>query len=163
MEPNDEALKSTILVVDDESGIRDVVRKMLTAAHYNVLTADAGSEGLQVSKNFKGEIRVLVSDFQMSGMSGIELASAITEDRPKIKVLLISGFPKGMLVLNDGWHFLAKPFVASQLSALIETLANPDKKSRFAEDLKHAEIGDVKPPRLSSEIFRYMASQESKT
>src|SRR5579859_4334087 len=101
-----EASKKTVLVVDDERGIREMVSKVLEAAHYNVLSAETGSEGLQVSRAFRDDIDVLVSDFQMDGMSGIDLASAITADRPKIKVLLMSGFPKGLLVLNEGWHFL---------------------------------------------------------
>ncbi len=41
----------------------------------------------------------------------MDLATQITLARPKIQVLLMSGFPGGMLVLNEGWHFLAKPFV----------------------------------------------------
>jgi len=64
-------------------------------------------------------------------MTGIELAIEITALRPKIKVLLMSGYPGGTLVLNEGWHFLAKPFVPSQLSALITGLVDPDKKSKF--------------------------------
>jgi FixJ family two-component response regulator len=55
-------------------------------------------------------------------MSGVELATALTHERPGIKVLLMSGFPDGMLVLNEGWHFLAKPFIASQLCALVAGL-----------------------------------------
>ena len=162
MEPNDEVRKATILLVDDDSLIREMVHSVLTAARYHVLSAEDGPQGLDVAKDFKGEIQVLISDFQMPGMSGIELASALTEVRPRLKVLLMSGFPGGMLVLNEGWHFLAKPFVASQLTALVETLANPDKKSRFAQVLKQAEIGDVKPPRLSSEVAAYQASLKTK-
>jgi DNA-binding NarL/FixJ family response regulator len=54
-----------------------------------------------------------VSDFQMAGMSGIELATKLTAQRPQIKVLMMSGFSEGMLVLNEGWHFLAMPFIES--------------------------------------------------
>jgi len=46
------------------------------------------------------------------GVSGVDLATAMTIERPQLKVLLMSGFPGWMLVLNEGWHFLAKPFVA---------------------------------------------------
>ncbi|MGC1295013.1 MAG: response regulator, partial [Alloacidobacterium sp.] len=70
---------------------------------------------LDQSINFKGDIDLLLSDFQMPGMTGVELATMMTVHRPKLKVLLMSAFPNGMLVLNEGWHFLAKPFVASQL------------------------------------------------
>jgi len=78
-----------------------------------VLTAVSGADGLAESGTYNGEIALLLSDFQMPGMNGMELATAITLERPEIRVLLMSGFPTGMLVLNEGWHFLAKPFVPS--------------------------------------------------
>jgi FixJ family two-component response regulator len=66
-------------------------------------------------------------------MSGVELATAMTHERPSLKVLLMSGFTGGMLVLNEGWHFLQKPFIASQLRALVAGFVFPDKKSRYAQ------------------------------
>ena len=63
-----------------------------------ILTASSGSMGLQQSREFKGEIHLLLSDFHMSDeMSGVDLAIAMTVDRPQLKVLLMSGFPDGML------------------------------------------------------------------
>jgi DNA-binding NtrC family response regulator len=123
--------KKTILVVDDDPSILATVCGVLGRDH-KVLGANSGKEALEVSKDFKSEICLLLSDFQMAGMSGIELATQITAQRPKIKVLLMSGYPAGMLILNEGWHFLAKPFVPSQLRALIEGLLVPDKVSRFS-------------------------------
>ena len=87
---------------------------------------------MQQSRDYKAEIHLLLSDFQMPGMSGIDLATALTIERQKIKVLMMSGFTEGMLVLNEGWHFLPKPFVPSQLLALISGLVSPEKKSKFA-------------------------------
>ena len=72
-----------------------------------------------------------LSDFQMPGMTGVDLATQITLQRPQIKVLLMSGYPSGMLVLNEGWQFLPKPFIPSQLRALIVGLVLPDKPSKF--------------------------------
>jgi FixJ family two-component response regulator len=69
----------------------------------------------------------------MPAMSGIELATKLCADRPKMKVLMMSGFTGGMLVLNEGWHFLAKPFVPSQLRALILGLMYPNSDSKFSE------------------------------
>ena len=126
--------KQTILVVDDDPKILGVVSELLANDNYNILTARTGSMGLQQSREFEGEIAVLLSDFQMpGGMSGVDLATAMTLDRPQLKVLLMSGFPDGMLVLNEGWHFLAKPFVTSQLRALVVGLVSPEKKSKFAK------------------------------
>ena len=123
--------KKTILVVDDDPSILETVSGALSR-DYKVLGANSGKEALQLSNDFKSEICLLLSDFQMAGMSGIELATQVTAQRPKIKVLLMSGYPAGMLVLNDGWHFLAKPFIPSQLRTLIEGLVCPDKVSRFS-------------------------------
>jgi len=120
----------TILVVDDDQQILAMV-STLFSGEYHVLTAATGSKGLEQSRNFKGEISLLLSDFQMAGMSGVDLATVMTVDRPQLKVLLMSGFPGGMLVLNEGWHFLPKPFIPSQLRALVVGLASPDNDSRF--------------------------------
>jgi|SRR5579862_6025997 len=123
--------KKTILVVDDDASILETVSDVL-GRDYSVLRASSGKEALQLSKSFKSEIYLLLSDFQMPGMSGVELATQITAERSRIKVLLMSGYPAGMLILNEGWHFLAKPFVPSQLRALIEGLVSPDHASRFS-------------------------------
>ena len=125
----------TILVVDDQPAELELVSHVLAGGDYNILTASSGSQGLQQSRQFPGEIALLLSDFQMpGGMSGIDLATAMTVDRPELKVLMMSGFPGGMLILNEGWHFLAKPFIASQLRSLVTGLVFPDKVSRFAEE-----------------------------
>jgi DNA-binding NtrC family response regulator len=119
----------TILVVDDDPHIVAAVLALLADSEYTILTAASGSKALEQSRAFKGDIHLLLSDFQMPGMSGIDLATVMTADRPELQVLLMSGFNGGMLVLNEGWHFLAKPFVASQLRALITGLLFPNRRS----------------------------------
>jgi DNA-binding NtrC family response regulator len=123
--------KKTILVVDDHAATLKSVCGFLDH-DFNILHAENGKAALQRSKAFKPEIDLLLSDFQMAGMNGIELATQITAQRKGIKVLLMSGYPEGMLVLNEGWHFLAKPFIPSQLRALIEGLIAPNKTSKFS-------------------------------
>ena len=123
--------KKTILLVDDDAVLLESVRGFLDG-DYEVLSATNGQEALQKAKTFKSKIHLLLSDFQMEGMTGIELATQLTAERPEIKVLLMSGYPAGMLILNEGWHFLPKPFVASQLLALVVGLVSPDKTSKFA-------------------------------
>ena len=114
--------RKTILVVDDDPQVLKLVSTVLIQHQYDVLNANSGPEALQVAEENPGNIDLLLSDFQMPGMSGVELATALSRTRPDIKVLLMSGFPDGMLVLNEGWHFLAKPFIASQLSSLVAGL-----------------------------------------
>jgi len=64
-------------------------------------------------------------------MNGIDLATAISIERPRIQILLMSGFVGGMLVLNEGWHFLPKPFIASQLRLLVAGLVSPERDSKL--------------------------------
>ena len=123
--------QKTILVVDDQETILSSVSAFLNAGKYNVITANSGELALQKSKDYKGDIHLLLTDFQMPEMDGIQLATAMSIDRPQLKVLMMSGFTGGMLVLNEGWHFLPKPFISSQLLALVVGLVSPDQKSRF--------------------------------
>jgi len=131
--PTVEQQQRTILVVDDDPDVLKFVSGLLVDADYHVLTASSGAAALQQSKAYEGEIHLLLADFQMPAMSGIELATHMSVDRPKLKVLMMSGFTGGMLVLNEGWHFLAKPFVPSQLRALILGLMYPNSDSKFSE------------------------------
>ena len=120
--------QKTVLIVDDDAVTLSFVAGTL-ADKYHVLTATSG-EALEQSNGFKTEIHLLLSDFQMKGITGIDLANQLTAQRPNIKVLLMSGYSGGMLVLNEGWHFLPKPFIPSQLRTLVAGLISP-AKSRF--------------------------------
>lgn len=124
--------RKTVLVVDDNPEILDFVCRLLVVGNYNVLSARNGPEAIQQGIDFVDEIHLLLTDFEMPGMSGVELATAMTIGRPNLKVLLMSGFVGGMLILNEGWHFLAKPFIASQLRALVSGLISPDVPSRYS-------------------------------
>ena len=121
--------KKTILIVEDDATVLTFVTRVLTG-RYHVLTANSSEDALRQSKDFKSEIHLLLSDLQMAGMTGVDLATQITAHRPAIKVLLMSGYTGGMLVLNEGWHFLPKPFISSQLRTLVASLIAPSK-SRF--------------------------------
>ena len=118
----------SILIVDDDSQIVRLVSEILAGQGFDIITSGSGEDALKKSKGFEGEIALLLTDFEMPGISGIELATRLTELRPNIKVLLMSGFDGGMLVLNEGWHFLPKPFVASQLRGLVSGLVYPNKR-----------------------------------
>ena len=129
--PPAEKTAKTILLVDDDEKILRYVSHILNAARYTVLLANNGQQAMQQSTDYGGEIDLLLTDFQMPGMSGVELATKLSAKRPQMKVLMMSGFPDGMLVLNEGWHFMAKPFISSQLLALIVGLVSPDTPSKF--------------------------------
>jgi two-component system cell cycle sensor histidine kinase/response regulator CckA len=125
----------TVLIVDDNADLLAMVSEILADANYKVLTASSGQAALKQSKNTENDIHLLLSDFQMPAMNGVDLATKMTADRPALKVLLMSGFTDGMLVLNEGWHFLPKPFIASQLCTLVTSLVYPEKRTRFAKNI----------------------------
>ena len=131
--PEPQNHQKTVLVVDDDAAVLKSVSAILTDGNYKVLTASSGSAALEQSRDCKSDIHLLLSDFQMTGMNGVDLATQMSRDRPDLKVLLMSGFPDGMLVLNEGWHYLAKPFMPSQLRTLISGLVFPEKPSKFSK------------------------------
>ena len=111
-----------ILVVDDDEVIRNFVSRLLTRDSYHVVVAGTGDEALRLSKDHQGTIHLLISNIQMPGITGVELGSRLSQERAELKVMLMSGFSAGMLVLNEGWHFLHKPFVPSQLLNIVRSV-----------------------------------------
>lgn len=119
----------TILVVDDTPAILIVVVSILQNANFDVLTARSGAEAIDVAMRHEGTIHLLLSDIQMAGMNGPELGKTLKAQRPSIRVMLMSGMTDGnLLVLNYGWAFIEKPFVAEKLLKMIDVvLHSPDK------------------------------------
>ena len=128
----------TILLAEDDHPVRTFVLAMLQKAGYNVIVAVDGQDGLAKSREFKGMIHLLLSDVEMPNMTGIELATQIQIDCPEIRVLLMSGMISGMLLLNEGWQFLPKPFMANLLKerirhVLLERSANAESGDATGE------------------------------
>jgi DNA-binding response OmpR family regulator len=105
----------TILLADDDGTLRKFVSDLLIDLGYNLIVAADGKEALEKALAFSGQIDLLLSDVEMPGMTGIELAIQLNRARPDTRILLISGLDSGMLVLNNGWQFLPKPFVSNML------------------------------------------------
>jgi two-component system cell cycle sensor histidine kinase/response regulator CckA len=112
--------KVVILVADDEELVRNLVGAIVRADGYHVLIASDGIEALDLSRRYAGHIDLLISDFEMPGMTGVELANAVAIKRPKTKVLLISG--SADIEIPHGFHFLRKPFVVDALRQRIAGL-----------------------------------------
>ncbi|AEV82279.1 histidine kinase [Actinoplanes sp. SE50] len=113
----------TVLVADDEDGLRDVAGRILTAAGYRVLTADCGRQALDLAAEHTGEIDLLLSDVVMPGMLGKELAERLTDARPSTRVLYMSGYAQPVLAsqgtLDPGVELLEKPFTSNDLLAAV--------------------------------------------
>lgn len=119
LEPLPSHEKTTVLVVDDEAGIRSLLRKVLLREGYNVLEATQGREGLDTAKSYKGKIDLLLTDVLMPEMNGIELAQSLHALRPSTRILLISGYMGSNALeaekLPAGTAFLHKPFTLNAL------------------------------------------------
>ena len=106
----------TILVVEDEPIVLKIVISILENAGFCVLAAANSTEALKIEMDFSGKIDLLLSDVMMPDMSGPVIAKVLKKYRPEMRVLMMSGYPEGgMLVQNYGWSFMAKPFVAAAL------------------------------------------------
>ena len=76
--------QKTILLVDDDATILQFVSEILHEGPYNILTACNGPEAVQQSADYKGKIDILLSAFQMTGMSGVDVATQMTSRRPAL-------------------------------------------------------------------------------
>jgi CheY-like chemotaxis protein len=110
----------TILVVEDEEPLRDVISRMLSRHKYQILVAESGAEALTIDARPGVRIDALLTDVIMPGMSGVELAERMRAGRPgHLPVLYMSGYTASQLPPDgtDGvrTHFIAKPFDAKTL------------------------------------------------
>jgi PAS domain S-box-containing protein len=108
------AASETVLLVEDQDGLRELVRDMLELAGYRVLEAGAPAAAEQIGREFDGAIDLLLTDVVMPGMSGLELTARLRERRPGLPVMYMSGYPEPMMGdgggRRPGAHFLSKPF-----------------------------------------------------
>jgi CheY-like chemotaxis protein len=110
----------TILLVEDEEAVRELVSMILAAKGYLVLPAQSSLEAERFCTNHPGEIHLLLTDIIMPGMSGRELAQRILARHPRMRVLYMSGYTDNVLthggVLEKGVSFLQKPFTPAVLA-----------------------------------------------
>ena len=119
----------TILVVEDNPAVLRIVCEILEGAGFRVLASGSGTQAIQMEDSSEGPIHLLLSDVMMPDMRGPEIAKILKGKRPKMRVMLMSGYPGGdLLVLNHGWYFIEKPFVAAELVAKVtEVLHTPER------------------------------------
>jgi two-component system, cell cycle sensor histidine kinase and response regulator CckA len=123
----------TILLVEDEDGVRKLMNQVLTMRGYKVLEAANGPEALRIFEQAPSSIDLLLTDIVMPGMSGRELAETILTHTPQLKVIYVSGYTDDMLsntgALRPGMSFLRKPLLPDTLITHIrEVLDGPPRR-----------------------------------
>ena len=112
-----------MLVVEDESGVRRVVRLALEKQGYKLLVAGSGREAVALAEQHPDTIDLLLTDLVMPEMSGSELAGILRARRPGLAVLLMSGYVEDDFVrhgvVSEEVAFLHKPFTLAELAAKV--------------------------------------------
>jgi CheY-like chemotaxis protein len=114
----------TILLVEDDAFLRASVHKALSQLGYRVFEAINGIEALEVWKQHREEIHLLLTDLVMpGGMTGKDLAERLLPENPKLKVIYVSGYSAEVagkdFSLEEGVNFLAKPVQAFKLAQTV--------------------------------------------
>jgi CheY-like chemotaxis protein len=130
---------ATILVVEDEYGVREIAVAILRSLGYRVLEAPDGDEGLRVFGAHAAEIDMLLTDVVLPGkVRGREMAERITAIRPEVKVLFMSGYTENSIVhhgrLDDGVQLLGKPFKREQLARKVAEMLGTSAVAHGTEE-----------------------------
>jgi PAS domain S-box-containing protein len=116
----------TILLVEDDRGVRNLVERVLNSRGYRVLSAEHGVDALQLSSALNGTIDLILTDIVMPTMSGREMVDALRLKRPGVRVIYMSGYTDDEIV-RRGLHdptmaFIQKPFTAEHLAMLVRKI-----------------------------------------
>ena len=116
--------QETILLVEDEPALRDLIKKTLTQLGYHILEAPSGIKALEIWQAHRAEIRLLLTDIVMpDAMSGIDLAQRLLQNNPKLKIIYMSGYSAEVaskdVFMEEGVNFLTKPFQMHMLAQIL--------------------------------------------
>jgi len=125
--------RETVLVVEDESVLQELLREILTAHGYGVLEAANGLEALHVWEGRRDEIDLLLTDIAMPyGLSGRDLADKLRKDNPRLPVIFSSGHTQEMIESSgdagQGAFFLSKPYNPAQLAQTVRLALDSSRK-----------------------------------
>jgi len=112
----------TILLAEDEDGLRTAATRILRAVGYHVIEAENGEQALALAADTS--IDVLVTDVMMPGVGGVQLAERLRHRHPAVRVVYMSGYPQTHLTstghLRGGHAFVEKPFTTEELQQAVE-------------------------------------------
>jgi CheY-like chemotaxis protein len=114
-----------ILIADDEEPLLHLLERYLTSQGYQVRTAADGAEALRLGEECLQALDLMITDVRMPEMEGTEVARRLKEERPDLKVLLISGYAPDQSISEP---LLPKPFAPSELLAKVRELIEPESE-----------------------------------
>jgi len=116
----------TVLLVEDEEQILGLGQRILQQHGYTVLAARSAEDAIRIARQFHGRIHLLITDVVMPGLNGKQLKQQIEDGQPQLKCLFMSGYTADVIahhgVLDEGVHFLQKPFTLAALTAKVREL-----------------------------------------
>ncbi|MBE0569204.1 MAG: PAS domain S-box protein [Deltaproteobacteria bacterium] len=119
----------TILLVEDESNVREVAFTILKELGYRVIEARNGEEAMTLADGYAGEIDLLMTDIVMPGLNGRELSERLARRRPGMKTLFTSGYTENVIVhhgiLDSHLNFIGKPYALRTLAGKIREVLKP--------------------------------------
>ncbi len=127
-----------ILIVDDDEGIRVSLKIVLERDGYEVLVAERGTEGIEVVRQFPEDIEMVISDFKMPGMDGLETLTEISRINPDIIRIILTGYAtldRAIETVNLGIDgFLTKPFNNNEIRASIRGIVMKKRLKQFVSE-----------------------------
>lgn len=122
--PKAESKEITVLLADDEAALRGAIAEYLRTTGQNVLESHSSHDALEQARSYPGQIDVLLTDIVMPGLRGPDLAKQVSELRPGIHVIYISGYAEGLpeAQVPPGAVFLQKPFRFSMLGEQLKLM-----------------------------------------
>ncbi len=114
----------TVLVVDDENGVRELVRNVLERAGMTVILCEDGRKGVDTFRTRISDIRVVLLDLTMPGLDGREALRDIRAIRADVPAILMSGYTPDDLIHASSHAFLQKPFTPAALRAVVRRVLN---------------------------------------
>jgi CheY-like chemotaxis protein len=113
----------TILLVEDDQGVREMATKMLTRLGYQIVPVATPTEAMHFIESGGQSIDLLLTDVVMPGMNGKELADLLARRLPNLKILFMSGYTPNVVahrgVLSEGVNFIQKPFSRTEMGRKI--------------------------------------------
>lgn len=129
--------KGKVLIIDDESDVRDVLKLHLSENNYQIIEAENGQEGIELLKSEDNLINVgvILCDIRMPKVNGVECIQYIRQEAPGIPIVVVTGFPDTQLAVdlaNQGVKdYLVKPVDKEKLLSTVEKLVAAGKEIEF--------------------------------